>query len=59
MLVRDLIAILNTVDPDMDVRITMNMEYDGDVGSIYTSHGSLYLDDCSVDDFGTTLYVAN
>lgn len=50
MLVRDLIAILATVDPDADVRLTMNWEYDGDVGSVYVDSGTLYLDDVPVDN---------
>ena len=59
MLVRDLVALLANVDPDLDVRITMNMEYDGDVGSVYISGGSLYLDDVTADDVGDTmLYTA-
>ena len=62
MLVRDLVALLANVDPDLDVRITMNMEYDGDVGSVYISGGSLYLDDISDLDGagvgGSMLYTA-
>ena len=49
MLVRDLIAILNTIDPEMEVRLTMNWEYDGSVGSVYVDDNTLYLDDCSID----------
>lgn len=45
MLVRDLIALLANVDPDLDVRMTMNMEYDDDVGSVYVTGDSLYFDD--------------
>ncbi len=59
MLVRDLVALLANVDPDLDIRISMNMEYDGDVGSVYITHGSLYFDDVSADDAypsGTVLY---
>ena len=62
MLVRDLVALLANVDPDLDVRITMNMEYDGDVGSVYILDGSLYFDDIPASDAydigDTMLYTA-
>jgi hypothetical protein len=59
MKVSDLIAVLNTVDPEMDVRLTMNWEYDGAVGSVYVDSGTLYLDDCTADStniYGKILY---
>lgn len=41
----------------MDVRLTMNWEYDGSVGSVYVDSGTLYLDDCSANEYaGTVLY---
>ena len=52
MLVRDLIALLANVDPDLDVRMTMNMEYDSTVGSVYITGDSLYFDDIPTDDVG-------
>jgi hypothetical protein len=59
MLVRDLIALLANVDPDLNVRMSMNMEYDDSVGSVYTSGDSLYFDDIPSDTVGdTVLYTA-
>ncbi len=55
MLVRDLVALLANVDPDLDVRISMNMEYDGDVGSVYITGGSLYFNDIPADMVGGTV----
>jgi hypothetical protein len=55
MLVRDLIAILANVDPDLNVRITMNMDYDDSIGSVYISGDSLYFDDASADTVGDML----
>ena len=55
MLVRDLIAILANVDPDLNVRITMNMDYDNSIGSVYVSGDSLYFDDVSADTVGDML----
>ena len=56
MLVRDLIALLATVDPDLNVRMTMNMDYDDAVGSVYISGDSLYFDDIlSIDGVGDTM----
>jgi hypothetical protein len=55
MLVRDLIAILANVDPDLNVRITMNMEYDDSIGSVYISSDTLYFDDVSADTVGDTV----
>lgn len=45
MLVRDLIALLANVDPDLNVRMSMNMEYDDDVNTVYITGDSLYFDD--------------
>ena len=60
MLVRDLIALLANVDPDLNVRMSMNMEYDDTIGSVYISGDSLYFDDVPSDDVGdTVLYSAN
>ena len=60
MLVRDLIALLEAVDQDLEVRLTMNWEYDGDVASVYVDSGTLYLDDCTVGEYdrSTVLYNA-
>jgi hypothetical protein len=55
MLVRDLIALLANVDPDLNVRITMNMDYDDSIGSVYVSGDSLYFDDVSADAVGDML----
>ncbi len=55
MLVRDLIALLANVDPDLNVRMTMNMEYDDTIGSVYVSDNSLYLDDVPSDTVGDTV----
>jgi len=55
MLVRDLIALLANVDPDQDVRMTMNMDYDDAVGSVYISGDSLYFDDIPSDTVGDTV----
>jgi len=55
MLVRDLIALLANVDPDLDVRMTMNMDYDDAVGSVYISGDSLYFDDIPSDTVGDTV----
>jgi hypothetical protein len=60
MLVRDLIALLANVDPNLNVRMTMGMDYDDAVGSVYISGDSLYFDDVPSDDVGDTiLYSAN
>jgi hypothetical protein len=56
MLVRDLIAILANVDPDLNVRMSMNMEYDDSVGSVYISGDSLYFDDVPSDTVGDTVF---
>jgi hypothetical protein len=56
MLVRDLIAILANVDPDLNVRITMNMDYDDSIGSVYISGDSLYFDDVPSDTVGDTVF---
>jgi hypothetical protein len=56
MLVRDLIALLATVNPDLNVRMTMNMDYDDAVGSVYISGDSLYFDDIpSIDGVGDSM----
>ena len=55
MLVRDLIALLANVDPDLNVRITMNREYEDSIGSVYVSDNSLYLDDVPSDTVGDTV----
>ena len=55
MLVRDLIALLANVDPDLNVRMSMNMEYDDTIGSVYISGDSLYFDDVPSDDVGDTV----
>jgi hypothetical protein len=55
MLVRDLIALLATVNPDLNVRITMNREYEDSIGSVYVSDNSLYLDDVPSDDVDDTV----
>ena len=60
MLVRDLVALLANVDPDLNVRMSMNMEYDDTIGSVYISGDSLYFDDIPADAVGdTVLYSAN
>jgi hypothetical protein len=60
MLVRDLIALLANVDGDLNVRMTMNMDYDDSVGSVYISGDALYFDDIPSDTVGdTVLYSAH
>ena len=48
-MLRDLLA---TLDADMTVRLSMNMEYDDDASAVYVSGDSLYLDDVPTDDVG-------
>jgi hypothetical protein len=55
MLVRDLIALLANVDGDLNVRMTMNMDYDDSVGSVYISGDALYFDDIPSDTVGDTV----
>ena len=57
-MLRDMLA---TLDADMPVRLTMNWEYDSDVGAVYISGGdTLYLDDVPTDGTGgSVLYNAN
>jgi len=55
-----LVALLANVDPDLNVRMTMGMDYDDSVGSMYISGDSLYFDDIPADAVGdTVLYSAN
>jgi hypothetical protein len=46
---------LANVDPDLNVRITMNMDYDDSIGSVYISGDSLYFDDVPSDTVGDTM----
>jgi len=55
MLVRDLIALLANVDGDLNVRMSMNMDYDDSVGSVYISGDALYFDDIPSDTVGDTV----
>ena len=43
---RDMLA---NLDPNMDVRLAMNMEYDNYVNAVYVSGSNLYFDDVTVD----------
>ena len=46
-MLRDLLA---NLDPNMTVRLTMNMEYDATVNAVYVSGGdTLYFDDITTD----------
>lgn len=59
MQVRDLIALLQNVNPDLEVRLTMNWEYDGAIASVYTDGSTLYLDDCTaMNSTDTVLFTA-
>ena len=55
MLVSDLIALLANVDPDLNVRMSMNMEYDDTIGSVYICGDALYFDDVPSDTVGDTV----
>lgn len=50
-MLRDL---LNTLDPNMPVRLAMNMEYDDTVNAVYVSGGdTLYFDDVTAGLYDT------
>jgi hypothetical protein len=46
MTVRELIDLLSQLDGDRNVQLSMNMEYQGDLGFIYDDGDDVVLSDC-------------